>query len=119
MIKQIENQICIFDMLQNDTLPKSQVELFDACNFKNGKLHEYTVSTTYTDIVLIICMLHDYSKILEKSDDILSQHYKKRFEKIASCLETGIEYDYEEKLKKCIKKQEKDVRLDENWIGKY
>lgn len=111
MKKEIYEQLEIFDFLQRE------VKLVDACEFKKGELHEYTVRTTYSDVVLLISMLHEYIEMLKEIDGSLMEYYRKRFEAVASYLEESIEYNYQEKLEKCRKKGEKDDRLDENWIG--
>ena len=62
-------------------------------------LCDYVVSCSYGDIVLIICMLHDYVKMLDeiKGDDIQYQaYYRKKFTAMADRLAEQIEYDYDE-----------------------
>ena len=117
MKKQIEGQLKIFDFLQKESFPENEVKLVDACDFKKGELHEYTVSTTYSDVVLLVSMLHEYIEMLKEIDGSLMEHYRKRFEKIANYLEESIEYNYQEKIEKCRKNSDKDDRLGENWIG--
>ena len=73
-------------------------------------LCDYVVSCPYGDIVLIICMLHDYVKMLDeiKGDDIQYQaYYRKKFISMADRLEEQIEYDYDAAVERCKKKQEK------------
>lgn len=83
-------------------------------------LCDYAVSCSYGDIVLIICMLHDYIKTLDKirGDDIQYQaYYRKKFESMADRLAEQIEYDYEaavEKCKKKLQKQEKESDIGED-----
>lgn len=74
-------------------------------------LCDYVVSCSYGDIVLIICMLHDYVNMLDeiKGDDIQYQaYYRKKFIAMADRLAEQIEYDYDAALEKCRKKQEKE-----------
>lgn len=76
-------------------------------------LCDYVVSCSYGDIVLIICMLHDYVNMLDeiKGDDIQYQaYYRKKFTAMADRLAEQIEYDYDAALEKCRKKQEKEER---------
>ena len=76
---------------------------------------DYAVSCSYGDIVLIICMLRDYVKLLDerKGDDITYQaYYRKRFLHIADHLSEQIEYDYDAALQKCLKKREKESNSD-------
>lgn len=117
MKKPIEEQLKIFDSLQED-LPEKEAKMIDACEFKNGKLYEYTISTTYADIVLLISMLHEYTEMLGEFEGSLMEYYRNKFGEIAKYLEESIGYNYQEKLKKCRKKNtDKDDRLGENWIG--
>lgn len=71
------------------------------------ELCDYTVTCSYGDMVLIICMLHDYLKILAEKEGVEWDYYKQRFEKAALRLSAQIGYDYEEAVKKCRKKMEK------------
>lgn len=81
---------------------------------------DYVVSCSYNDVVLIICMLHDYVKMLDevKADDIQYQsYYRSVFMKMADRLAGQIEYDYEKQLEKCQKKmmkKEKDSDIGED-----
>ena len=118
MRKQIEGQLKIFDFLQREDFPKKEVKLVDACEFKKGELHEYTVSTTYSDVVLLISMLHEYIEMLKEVDGSRMEYYRNKFEEMAKHLEESIGYNYQEKLEKCRRKNtDKDDRLGENWIG--
>jgi len=68
------------------------------------------------DVVLIICMLHDYIRTLDEisSEDIQYQvYYRERFMKIANRLSQQIGYDYNEALEKCKKKLTKKEQLDD------
>lgn len=86
-------------------------------------LCDYAVSCSYGDIVLIICMLHDYVKMLDelRADDIQYQaYYRKKFMKIADRLAAQIGYDYDEAVEKCKKKhlkQEKDSDVGEDGLS--
>ena len=107
-------QIELFDLLNSEN--EEQVTLNDICEFKKGGVHEYEVPITYSDTVLLISMLHDYIIMLKSLEGNKIEYFKMRFSNIAEKLEKGIDYDYEEKLKKC-RTEEKDDRLGENWIG--
>lgn len=88
---------------------KKQVMVEKAINLK--LMCDYVVSCSYGDIVLIICMLHDYVKMLDefKRDDIeWEAYYRKKFVDMADRLAEQIEYDYDKALEKCKKKQEKE-----------
>lgn len=109
-------QISLFDFLNSDN--ENEVVLKDICEFKNGKLHEYEISITYSDTVLLISMLHDYVGMLENLEGSRIEYCKMRFSGMAEKLETCIDYNYAEKLEKCkLGIKEKDDRLSENWIG--
>lgn len=95
---------------------QKQVMIEKAINMK--LLCEYVVSCSYGDVVLIICMLHDYIKTLDKlkGDDIqYKAYYRKKFESMANRLAEQIEYDYDAAVEKCKKKLLKQER--ENDIG--
>lgn len=77
---------------------------------------DYVVSCSYGDIVLIICMLHDYVKMMDKikDDDIQwKAYYRNKFVTIADRLAHQIEYDYDAAVEKCRKKQEKEERYSD------
>ncbi len=87
---------------------EKQVMIEKAINLK--LMCDYVVSCSYGDIVLIICMLHDYVKMLDelRSDDIQYQaYYRKKFMEMADRLAVQIGYDYDEAVEKCRKKQQK------------
>ena len=87
-----------------------QVMIEKAINLK--LLCDYVVSCSYGDIVLIICMLHDYVKMLDKiRDDIQwKAYYRNKFVSMADRFAEQIEYDYDAAVEKCRKKQEKEER---------
>lgn len=90
---------------------EKQVMIEKAINLR--LMCDYVVSCSYGDIVLIICMLHDYVKRLDevREEDILYQaYYRDKFIKIADKLEEQIEYDYDRAVEKCRKKQLKEER---------
>lgn len=74
---------------------------------------DYAVSCSYGDIVLIICMLHDYVKMLDEvmGDNVEYQaYYRKKFLDMAERLSGQIEYDYDKAVEKCRKKRLKETR---------
>lgn len=94
---------------------EEQVGIKGVLNLRTHPISEFEVSMPYGDVVLVICMLHDYIKMLDeiKQDDIQWRaYYRVRFEKMANRLAEQIGYDYEAALKKCNKKQEKENRSD-------
>ena len=101
--------------VENDIQPinDKQVMIEKAMNLK--LYCDYVVSCSYGDIVLIICMLRDYVKMLDevKVDDIEYQsYYRERFMKMADRLSEQIEYDYDKALEKCIKNQTRNRNED-------
>ncbi len=85
---------------------EKQVMIEKAINLKS--MCDYVVSCSYGDIVLIICMLHDYVKMLDeiRSDIQWEVYYREKFIKMADRLSEQIEYDYDAALEKCKKKLE-------------
>lgn len=84
---------------------EKQVMIENAINLR--LMCDYVVSCSYNDVVLIICMLHVYVKLLDevKADDVFYQaYYRGVFMKMADRLAEQIEYDYEKQLEKCLKK---------------
>ena len=93
---------------------EKQVMIEKAINLR--LMCDYVVSCSYGDVVLIICMLHDYVKRLDelREDDILYQaYYREKFIKIADGLSEQIGYDYDVAIEKCKKKlQKKETASD-------
>ena len=84
---------------------EKQVMIEKAINLR--LMCDYVVSCSYGDIVLIICMLHDYVKMLDeiKAEDIQYQaYYRGKFMKMANRLAEQIGYDYDAAVEKCKKK---------------
>ena len=83
---------------------EKQVMIEKAINLK--LMCDYVVSCSYGDIVLIICMLRDYVKMLDevRSDIQWEAYYRDKFIKMADRLSEQIEYDYDAALEKCRKK---------------
>ena len=93
---------------------EKQVMIENAINLR--LMCDYVVSCSYNDVVLIICMLHDYIKLLDevKADDVFYQaYYRGVFTKMADRLAEQIEYDYEKQLEKCLKKMNAEEEKDD------
>jgi hypothetical protein len=105
-LKEVENQL--------SGKEEKQVMIENAVNLK--LMCDYAVSCSYGDIVLIICMLHDYVKMLDEiRDDIQwKAYYRGKFITIAERLSEQINYDYDTAVKRCRKqeKQNSDVGED-------
>lgn len=102
-LREVEEGMTKDDMMK-------QVMIEKAINMK--LLCDYVVSCSYGDIVLIICMLHDYVKVLDEiRDDIQwKAYYRNKFVTMADRLAEQIEYDYDAAVEKCRKKQKKEER---------
>lgn len=83
---------------------EKQVMIEKAINLR--LMCDYVVSCSYGDIVLIICMLRDYVKMLDeiRSDIQWEAYYREKFIKMADRLSEQIGYDYDAALEKCRKK---------------
>ena len=83
---------------------EKQVMIEKAINLK--LMCDYAVSCSYSDIVLIICMLRDYVKMLDgvRSDIQWETYYREKFIEMADRLSEQIEYDYDATLERCRKK---------------
>lgn len=104
------NQFEIWDYLSNEA-PEEAVDIKGALNTREMPVSEYKVRLSYGDLVLIISMLEDYVKGLDKikKEDIQwKAYYRQKFKKISEQIQTGIDYDYEKKLKECMKKTKKN-----------
>ena len=90
---------------------EKQVMIEKAINLR--LMCDYAVSCSYGDIVLIICMLYDYVKMLDEvmGDNVEYQaYYRKKFLDMAERLSGQIEYDYDKAVEKCRKKRLKETR---------
>lgn len=93
---------------------EKQVMIEKAINLR--LMCDYIVSCSYYDVVMIICMLHDYVNMLDeiKADDIqYHAYYRGVFMQMADRLAEQIEYDYEKQMEKCKKKKEAKEKDDD------
>lgn len=83
---------------------EKQVMIEKAINLR--LMCDYVVSCSYGDIVLIICMLRDYVRMLDevRSDIQWEVYYREKFLKMADRLSEQIEYNYDAAVEKCKKK---------------
>ena len=112
MVRQVDkkNQLTTFLQFLNEAEKgvkkesEKQVMIAKAINLK--LMCDYVVSCSYGDIVLIICMLHDYVKMLDevRSDIQWDTYYREKFIKMADRLSEQIAYDYDAAVEKCRKK---------------
>lgn len=93
------------------------VEIEGALNVKTFPISEYKVRLAYGDLTLIVAMIEDYIKGLDsiREDDIQWEcYYRNKFKSISEKIQKQIEYDYEAKLKKCLKAKEKNNDIGED-----
>ena len=72
---------------------------------------DYVVSCSYLDIVLMICMLRDYVRMVDeiRRDDIQwSAYYRDKFTRMADRLSEQIEYNYDAAKERCLAKRQKE-----------
>lgn len=85
----------------------ASVEVKGAANVNARPISDYEVRCAYGDIVLMVCVLKDYLRLLEGKEGPMWDWYKNKFAGMADSLAIQIDYDYEEKKKKCEKKMQK------------
>lgn len=121
----VYGQLSLLAALEAD-LPKelaeTSVKINKVINLKSSPIGYYDVSMNYGDLTLIIAILRDYvagfDKMLEEGERIpigevnYTCYYRDKFLRIAGRLSEQIEYDYDEKRKKCLKKAEKEDNSD-------
>ena len=80
---------------------------------------DYAVSCSYLDVVLIIHMLNHYIYLLDNTQDTIlwRAYYRRKFQDMQERLCMQIEYDYEEVVKKCKRKQERAQKALEREKG--
>jgi hypothetical protein len=109
-------QISLFDYLEELEEKDKEVEIEGPINPKVS-LKEMKLRLSYGDLVLLVAMLRDYVKGLDeiKEGDIQWEvYYRNKFWDMAEKISDQIGYDYDEALKKCMKKQEKESDIGED-----
>lgn len=106
-----------YDEIEKESRVKADagVRIKGAYNLKETPITEYEVTCPYGDIVLIIGMLRDYVRCLDRvmGDDVqYKAYYRNRFLKMADRLQTQIDYDYDAAIERCNKKRKKENRDD-------
>lgn len=113
-IEEIDGQLSLWDMAAKD-LPDDEVKVDGAYNLKKSPIKQYNVTLTYGDLALIVTMIEDYLKglnVLKAGDVLWETYYSKRFKVVSERIQKAIEYDYEEHVKKCLKKADKEKESD-------
>jgi hypothetical protein len=110
----------LFDMMQEGS-PDAVMQLDKVVNLKTSPISYHDVKITYGDLVLIIAMLRDYVKGFDVLKEIgqlpinefqYDYYYRNKFLDIADKISQDIGYDYDAKLKKCLKKALKEDNSD-------
>lgn len=110
----------LFDMMQEGS-PDAVMQFDKVVNLKTSPISYHDVKITYGDLVLIIAVLRDYVKgfdILKEIGQLpinevqYDYYYRKKFLDIADKISADIDYDYDAKLKKCLKKAMKEDNSD-------
>lgn len=121
-MKQIKGQLELFELMQNE-MPEEEVKINGVINLKAMPISHYEVSLCYGDLTLIIAILRDYVKGLDKlleggelpiNEIEYEAYYRDKFLKIADRISEQIEYDYDKQREKCLKKLSK---VDNSDIG--
>lgn len=81
---------------------EKQVWIEKRINIKT--LSDFTVSCSYGDMVLIICVLKDYLKLIANKEGPTWDYYRDKFSKMAYRLSGQIGYNYEKAYERCQKK---------------
>lgn len=116
----IMGQLSIWDYMQKEA-PDTDVKIDGAVNLKARPISNYEVRLAYGDLTLIVAMIRDYIKGLDKMAEdgdlrinkiTYEAYYRGKFLGIADRISEQIEYDYDEALKRCLKKQAKEDKSD-------
>lgn len=119
-MKQIKGQLELLDLIQNEA-PEEDVKITGVVNLKSKPISNYEVSLAYGELTLIIAVLRDYVKGLDKLLEIgelpineieYESYYRAKFLKIANRISEQIEYDYDKQREKCLKKLAKTDNSD-------
>lgn len=95
-------------------LPDVDVPIEGAINTKDYS--HYKVSLAYGDLTLIVAMIRDYIKVLDKRVESettgffhfeYEAYYRPKFMKIADHISEQINYDYDKQIERCKKALEK------------
>ena len=117
---QIKGQLSLFDLISKD-VPQVEVPIEGIINLKSSPISDYKVKLCYGDLTLIVAMIRDYIKGLDRMNEdgdlTINQiqyeaYYRGKFMAIADRISEQIEYNYDEHLNKCIKKLGKEDNSD-------
>lgn len=100
----IQEQLRIFHEAEEGLSRKEKEKLVMIEKAKKMKLMcDYVVSCSHGDLILIICMIHEYIKMLDETRDTIQWqcYYRDRFIKMADHFAKQIEYDYDKAMERC------------------
>lgn len=115
-----DKQIKIWKVLAEE-FPDTDIPIEGSVNLKARPISDYKVKISYGELTLIIAMIRDYTKELDKRYEDGSiginaleyqSYYRPKFMNMAERISKQINYNYEEKLEKCLKKMEKQNGSD-------
>lgn len=110
-----EQQVELMKALE-EGLPDVEVPIEGAVNSNTRPYSQYKVGLAYGDLTLIIAMIRDYIKVLDKRVESentgffhfeYEAYYRPKFMKIADHISEQINYDYDKQIEKCKKALEK------------
>lgn len=116
----IDKQFTIWELLSED-FPDEEVSIEGAVNTRSRPISEFKVRLAYGELTLIVAMLRDYVKELDKRLDDgtiginpleYEVYYRPKFMNMAERISKQINYNYDEQLEKCLKKMEKHNNSD-------
>lgn len=105
---------CLLDVADQDIREEDvnkQVEIEHCINIET--LSVFKVSCSYRDVVFIICILKEYIKLIDEEEGHMWQYYREQFSKLADQFSEQIDYNYDEQMKKYLKKIGKKERNDD------
>lgn len=114
----MQEQITLMEWLaQNqEHVQEATVEIKDVVNIKARPVCDFEVFSTYRDIFIIINMLDDYVRLLERQEHRgpRTDYMIAQFKRISASLAEQIQFDKEKMYRKCIKKQTEDEGVGED-----
>lgn len=107
---EIDGQLNIWDMMQKDA-PEESIKVVGAIDVHSMPISEFEVLLTYGDLTLIVAMIEDYIRGLDrvKADDLNWEvYYRVKYKQMSERIQKQINYDYEKQLVKCMKEHKQD-----------
>lgn len=102
----IQEQLELFHKAEEELSEKEKQKLVMIEGAINLKLMcDYVVKCGRGDLILIICMIHEYIKMLDETRDTIQWqcYYRDRFIRMADHFADQIGYDYDKAMERCRK----------------